>query len=159
MKELREKPTDETGQSLSMSSWHANLLWIDRRKCVLFTNDQTLYSLFVPAMKKPQFETFQEVFRLNLYKSLMSEALSERQIESVFNEHRQIRIARTNSRSVLGSMNDLAAQVQCRVNMMDGLDNTDLHELNRELNRIPMGALKYRLSIEEFKRRLSELNT
>ena len=159
LKELREKPTDEIGQPLSMSSWHANLLWIDRRKCVLFTNDQTLYSLFVPAMKKSQFEIFQGIFRLNLYKSLMSEALSERQIESVFTEHKQIRIAKTNNRSVLGSMNDLAFNVKCRVDMMGGLDNTDLHELNRELNRIPMGALKYRLSIEEFKRRLSEVDT
>ena len=29
-------------------SWHANLLRIDRRKCVLFTQDATLYSVFVP---------------------------------------------------------------------------------------------------------------
>ena len=29
-------------------SWHANLLRFDRRKCVLFTHDASLYSVFMP---------------------------------------------------------------------------------------------------------------
>ena len=27
-----------------LGSWHANLIHIDRRKCVLFTNDKTLFN-------------------------------------------------------------------------------------------------------------------
>jgi len=159
LKELGVKPTDELGQSVSIGNWHANLLLIDRRKCVLFTNDQTLYSLFVPALKKPQFEIFPEVFRLNLYKGLMSEGFSERQIECLFNEHRQIKIAKSNNRSVLGSMNDLAANIKCSVDMRGGLDKADLNDLNHELNRIPMGAIQYKSSIVELKRRLDEIET
>ena len=37
-------------------SWHANLLLIERRKCVLMTHDKTLYSVFMPALCQPQYE-------------------------------------------------------------------------------------------------------
>ncbi|MGH8569046.1 MAG: DUF6933 domain-containing protein [Gammaproteobacteria bacterium] len=32
--------------SASRAGWHANLLWFERRKCVLFTHDETLYSVW-----------------------------------------------------------------------------------------------------------------
>ena len=157
--ELKIKPTEDIGRSENIGNWHANLLWIDRRKCVLFTNDKTLFSFLVTGMKKPQFENFNEVFRLNLSKNLMNEDLSQKQIEHVFNEHREIRIAKTNNRSVLGSMNDLAFQVKYRIYVMGGLVTVDMAEINRELNRIPMGALDYKISIEELQKALNQINT
>ncbi|NQT72369.1 MAG: hypothetical protein HQ553_06300 [Chloroflexi bacterium] len=156
LNELKIKPTDELGQPDGIGNWHANLLWIDRRKCVLFTNDKTLFSFLVTGMKKPQFVNFYEVFRLNLFKNLMNEDLPQRQIEHVFNEHREIRIAKTNNRSVLGSMNDLAYQLECRIYDRGGLVTVDMAETNRELNRIPMGALGYKFSIAKLHEALNQ---
>lgn len=65
-------------------------------------------------------------------------------------------IAKTNSRSILGSMNDLAFQIKCIVHAMGGLVITDLSEINRQLNYIPMSAIKYNVGIEELRRRLVE---
>jgi hypothetical protein len=110
-------------------------------------------------MKKPQFENFDEVFRLNLFKNLMNEDLPQRQIEHVFNEHREIRIAKTNNRSVLGSMNDLAYQLKCRIYGDGGLVIVDMAETNRELNRIPMGALGYKLSIKQLHEVLNKIDS
>jgi len=36
----------------SLGNWYANLLMIDRRKCILFTNEKTLYSFMIPKVKK-----------------------------------------------------------------------------------------------------------
>ncbi len=157
LNELKIDPHDELRESDSIGNWHANILWIDRRKCVLFTNDQTLYSFLVPAMKKPEFQNFHEVFRLNLLKNVISEGLSQKQLEHIFDAHKEIRIAKTNNRSVLGSMNELAFQVQFCIHNMGGLAVTDLMELNHELNRVPLGAINYKFSIHELQRRLQDI--
>jgi len=153
--ELKTKPTNGPSQSSAWCDWHANLLWVDRKKCLLFTNNQTLYSFFLPSMKKPILENFEEVFRLGLFKSLMTEGFAETQIEYVFREQ-HIVIAKTNSRSILGSMNDLAFQIKSMVYATGGLANADLSEINRQLNRIPMSAIKYKVSIDELKRLLAD---
>jgi len=77
LSELKLKPSDSMQQPNELSSWHANLLRIDRRKCVLFTHDTTLYSFFVPGLKKSDFKNIREVFRQNLFKSLMAENLPQ----------------------------------------------------------------------------------
>ena len=33
--------------------WYANLLWLDRRKCLLFTHAGTLFSVFLAGVRKP----------------------------------------------------------------------------------------------------------
>ena len=159
LNELKIKPTDDIGRSKNISNWHANLLWIDRRKCVLFTNDSTLFSFLVTGMKKPQFENFYDIFRLNLFKNLMNENLPQNQIEHALNEHREIGITKTNNRSVLGSMNDLAYQLKCRIYGDGGLAAVGIAAINHDLNRIPMGAIGYKYSIDELHKSLSTIDT
>ncbi len=154
--QLKTKPTNGPSQSSNWCDWHANLLWVDRKKCVLFTNNQSLYSFFLPSIKKSILENFEEVFRLGLFKSLMAEGFAEPQVEYVLRQHQHILIAKTNSRSILGSMNDLAFQIKSMIYAAGGLANADLPEINRQLNRIPMSAIKYKVSIDELKRLLAD---
>ena len=156
LKELGTNQLTETSQSPSLWDWHANLLRIERKKWVLFTNDQTLYSFFVRFVKRPLPPDFVEMFRLGLFKSLMGEALTELLVENALRYHRNVVIARTKSRGVLGSMNDLAFQLKCLIEIMGGLARADLSEVNREMNRIPMSAINYRVSIDELRRRLAD---
>ncbi|MFC1965576.1 DUF6933 domain-containing protein [Chloroflexota bacterium] len=154
--ELKTKPTNGLSQSSAWCDWHANLLWVDRKKCVLFTNNPTLYSFFLPSIKKSILKNFEEVFRLSLFKSLIAEGFAEPQVEYVLRQHQHIVIAKTNSRSILGSMNDLAFQIKSMISATGGLANADLSEINRHLNRIPMSAIKYKVSIDELKRLLAD---
>ena len=153
--ELGVKPAGDPDQPPSLSDWHANMLWLDRKKYVLFTNDQTLYSFLVPGNKSPRSTHFVERFRLGLLKSLMSEGLAEVQVGYLLSEHAQVTITKTNSRSVLGSMNDLAIQIKSMISMSGGLSDVNLSKVNWQLNRIPMSAIKYKFSIDELKRRLA----
>jgi hypothetical protein len=155
LNELGVKPANAPDQPPSLCDWHANVLRLDRKKYVLFTNDQTLYSLFVPWNKSPWSTDIMERFRFGLLKSLMSEGLAEVQIKYLLSEHAQITITKTNSRSVLGSMNDLTIQIKSMILVSDGLD-VNFSEVNRQLNRIPMSAIKYQVSIDELKRRLAD---
>jgi hypothetical protein len=154
LNELKAKTLNEQAQPPSLWDWHANLLWLDRKKYVLFTNNQTLYSFLVHWIKTPQSVDFLERFRLGLFRSLMSEGLADAQVEYVLSGHTQVTISKTNSRSVLGSMNDLTFQIKSMVRLSGGLADANLSEIARQLNRIPMSAIKYELAIDELKRRL-----
>ena len=63
--------------------------------------------------------------------------------------------AKTNNRSVLGSMNDLAFQIEAIIKASGGLPYIDPDSMNDEINRIPMGAIDYKYSIEALKELLS----
>jgi hypothetical protein len=155
LNDLGAKPTRARDQPPVLCDWHANLVRLERKKYILFTNDQTLYSLLARWTKTPHLADFLERFRLGLFKSLMSEGLAEVQFEYLLGEHKQVMIAKTNSRSVLGSMNDLVFQIKSMVRVSK-LADADLSEINRQLNRIPMSAIKYNVSVDEMKRRLAE---
>jgi hypothetical protein len=156
LKELGTKTTIALAQPSGLSDWHANLLWFDRKKCVLFTNDLTLYSFLIHMVKKPLSAGFGELFRLGLLKSLMSDGLDNPQVRRMLGSQGSIIITKTNSRSILGSMNDLAFQIKCIVHSKGGLAIADLFEINRQMNETPMSAIKYNVGIEELRRRLVE---
>jgi hypothetical protein len=147
---LAEIPDRAIDPAASGESWHANLLRIDRRKCVLFTHDRTLYSVFAPALKKPEFEHLDEVFGQRLFKALMWDELPQTQIERMLEACRMIRFTRSSNRSVLGSMNDMRFQIGWYIDDGGGLANIDLAQFHHRLNRIPFGAIGYAYPVERF---------
>jgi hypothetical protein len=97
----------------------------------------------------------EEVFRQNLFTSLLNEGLSQEHIELVLEEIKEIAITRTNNRSVLGTMNDLTNQITWGIEDEGGLGNTDISKLNMELNRNPLRIDKsYGYGIERLKEAL-----
>ncbi len=137
--------------------WHANLIRIERRKCILFTNDRTLYSFLVPGVKKK--DDFHDLFLMNLNANLAAEGLRQGEILKALDEYAEIAIASTMNRSVLGSMNDLAGQAEFLIHRAGGLEKADLLRVNMMLNRVPMGALKYDYAIEKVYERFGRTET
>jgi hypothetical protein len=158
LKDLGVKPANISDQSSDLFDWHANMLRLERKKYVLFTNSQTLFSFLMRWAGKPKPAEFQEQFRLKLFQSLMDEGIAEEHIEYLLGGHRQIMITKTNSRSVLGSMNDLAFQAKYMVYVRGIIDDAYLHEINLVLNQNPMSAIKYQNGTTELKRRLDDIH-
>ena len=131
---LAEIPERLIDPSASGESWHANLLRFDRRKCVLFTHDLTLYSVFVPGLKKPDFEHLDAVFGERLFKALLWDEFSQTQIERMLEACRIVRFTRSSNRSVLGSMNDMRFQIGWMVEDDGGLENLDPVRCHQRLN-------------------------
>lgn len=135
--------------------WHANLLTLDRRKCVLFTNDKTRYSFLVPGLKKPNFQILGEVFLDNLFRSMLNDGIPHKGIEKVLSGCRKCAFTKSSSKSVLGTMNDLANIIKWTVYDDGGLATTDISEMMNRLNRMPMKPLDYGFSVDAFKEMLS----
>jgi hypothetical protein len=141
--------------SEGLANWYANLLRINRRKCVLFTNEKSLYSFIVPNAVKAHFMDFRTVFLTHLTLNLMYAGFSQQVIERVRAEHREIFFAKTTSRSVLGSMNDFAFQYECYISSSGGTLNADIMAINSKVNESPMSLLKYERPMKALKGFLS----
>ena len=144
LKELRFTPTPPDPSGLEqgrLGAWYGNLLRIDRRKCLLFTNARTLYSFFVGGVTRPALDSPDELFRSELAAALTRERVSSDTMAEVLDEHQGIDFTSTSSRSVLGSMNDFAFMLTTHIRIDGGLAQADLEHLHFWLNETPMSAI------------------
>ena len=154
LKELRIKPQEPDVIS-EVGNWHANLLSIERRKCVLFTHDMTLFSVFVAGLKRQDFDHLDDVFGQAMFKTMLLFDFEQVEIERMLDWSRHNIYAKTNSRSVLGSMNDMAFQVEHHIHTDGGFGYTDLAELHLRINQIPFKANGYQFPVKCLKVLLS----
>ena len=131
-----------------LGPWHANLIHIDRRKCVLFVNDKTLFNFIVPDLSRAQIRELDKLFKSYLSCVLADAGIPEADRARILSEYDEVGYANTNSKSVLGSMNDLAFHYKFSIQEAGGVHSPAVPEIIRRLNRMPMGALKYVFPIE-----------
>jgi|TARA_B100000315_G_C14420897_1_gene515499 hypothetical protein len=156
-KEMGIKLSPSTRQQVGLGNWYANLLRVDRRKCVLFTHEQTLYSLFVANLKKPAIQRLDEIFVEALSDQLKQEKFSLNLIEEILEEYEgKIEYAKTESRSLLGSMNDFAHLIKAEVNFHKSLENVDPDILGKRLNRTPFSAINFEYPQTLFRSRIEQ---
>jgi hypothetical protein len=67
--EAREWALQDTSEE-SPADWYANLFWIERRKCILFTNVGTLFPLITLDVRKDSVRDFGRFFR-NEYERIL----------------------------------------------------------------------------------------
>ncbi len=144
--------TTEADDSL-LGCWYANLLHINRRKCVLFTNEKTLFNFLAPNVNREQIKKLDKLFTESLSCVLAAEKLPEKIQNAIKEECQSIEYAATNNRSTIASMNDIGSQYKHCI-----LRNGDIHihsaaipQIIQQLNRMPMGAMDYAYPIDKLK--------
>jgi len=157
LKDLKQKPANGEPVNNLLWSWHGNVFHIERRKCILLTNDETLFSIFIPALKSQDFKIFHIIFGQKLFKTLLAEEIPQDQIETVLSECEKIQYEKTNNRSVLGTMNEQKFQIEYSIQSEGGLAQTNMFELNRFINRNRLSAIDYKYPIEIFKEKLKKI--
>jgi len=140
--------------SSSLGDWYANLLVISRKKVLLFTNGSTLYSFAVVGVRKKGLKKIAELFLEHLRLNLDHEGLPAPIADRLIAEYQSMGLARTDNRSVLGSMNDLSVQLECFILDPRRAEGSDILEINKDLNRTPHKPLRWKYSIELLRERL-----
>lgn len=151
LKEINPEIVDFDDKESIIGDWHANLVNIQRRKCVIVTNGKTLFTMFIPFLREFEFQHFDKIFRDNLFNTFLSEGFKQKQIETALDEHEEIVFGKTNNRSVLGSMLDQKYVLNTYLSMYGGLDNISIIELNKYLNRNILSAIKMNNPVEMMK--------
>jgi hypothetical protein len=118
----------------SDEDWYANLLWVERRKCLLLTHAATLFSVFAADVRAADLRSGPYLAEL-VGAALRSEGLPADAVGSLDPE--ALRFAITKSRSVLGFMNDMAVQIDYAVAATGGLSRCDAGAVGRRLRRTP----------------------
>ena len=134
-----------------LGSWHANLIHIDRRKCIVFVNDKTLFNFIAPDASRAQIRELDKLFKNYLSCVIAAEGMSEASRVRILSEYNDVGYANTNNKSVLGSMNDLAFHYKDYIEAVGGVHSPAVPEIIRNLNHMPMGAIKYAYPIEALK--------
>ena len=150
--------TDKTpSDSQGLGNWYANLIRIDRKKCLLFTNEKTLYSFLIPDIKKANLKNFVNEFLTNLNFNLQYEGFSLDVINKVIQEYEKIGLAKTANRKILGTMNKLSFQYEVLIMGKEGLGNVKSLELNQTINRTFTRSIQHKYPIEAIKKVLQLL--
>jgi hypothetical protein len=146
-------PVAETAPGPDPEDWYANLLWFDRRKCLLLTHSATLFTIFEADATASELRATRQLIARLIGRELRCEELPAATFGDL--EQQEVLLARTADRSVLGCMNDMAFMCEYAIADAGGLARTDLAALNRSLRRNINSARGYRPPIELTTRRLT----
>jgi hypothetical protein len=152
---LRKEKLGDPGEGF-MGSWFANVFRLERRNSVLITNDRTLYSVLLWGLRRPDFDDLGSQFVAGLAVNLRRDGFDTGLIASVSMACHPIQWAATNNRSVLGSMNDLISCSKYLVGLRRQATEREIANLNCDLNRTPMSALKHIVAMDEMRLALKE---
>ena len=136
----------EPGPAPDAVEWYANLLWLDRRKCLLLTHAATLFSIFEAEVRAVDLRATRRLVTELIGRELRREGLPP----TTFGDPRsqELILAKTADRSVLGCMNDMAFLCDVAISDAGGLTHFDLGELNHALHRNINSSRSYRPPIE-----------
>lgn len=140
----------------TLLSWHVNEFRVDRRKLLLFTNDLTYYSVFWYPATKPHILNMKNVLASELMESLMAAGFTADQVEEYFTGFDHAIFTPTNSRQVLGVMNDLKKQLMFL--MSDHYEQPlSFKEITKRLNKTPYRIPGHKMCypVEAFAERLN----
>lgn len=136
----------EPAPAPAAEDWYGNLLWFDRRKCLLLTHQATLFTIFEPDISATGLRATGDLMTRLVQRELSSEGLPG--VTFAVPGPEGVKLAKTADRGVLGCMNDMTNRCQFVIAESGGLARTDVAELNRSLRRNITSARGYVPPIE-----------
>ena len=95
-----------------LSDWHANLLTIQRRNCVLLMHNQTRFPVFIIGLTKPDFAKLDILFADSFMNTLLKVGANDQQLQKATSLLGPLTIAKANNRSVQGTMNQMKGDIE-----------------------------------------------
>ena len=113
--------------------WYLNLLWFDRRKCLLLVHVGTLFPVFIPDVRKDDLTPLDTWLANVVRRELSAEGMPDAVLGELA---APVVLAKTASRRMLGFMNEMARFAGYAIADAGGLARSDITELNREERRM-----------------------
>jgi hypothetical protein len=138
-----------------LGDWHANVTDLGRRHFLVFLNDKTLYCLVAAIPHSARKVDLGLVFRQLLVRALLRNGIDQARMEQIAREYGKGIITRTDSRKVLGNLNDIMNQMDAFVEeAIEKNKPLDFCEMEDALNRIPQRNIGWKTSVEVFREML-----
>ena len=145
------------GESI-LGNWYLNLFTVDRRKTFIFVNERTLLSFIVFGARKSNIDKTPEIFLNGLDHLLLLESFEPCEVKRAFQGYESFEITKTNSRKVLGNMNDLVDMYRHHILYEGGFRSADISSIIMRVNRTPQRNLGWSSSIDMVRGLLQEIS-
>lgn len=133
-------------------AWHGNLFMIGRKKCLLITHNESLYSVFIYGVTKKDIPVLLDIISNFLIEILRRDDFTIAQITMMLKSLETLRFAKTSDRSVLGNMNDMVHLLKYMNMSEDELD------LAKRINHTPYKRGKFYFPVDILKKCLRQKN-
>ena len=143
--------TRALGPQSSTGDWYGHVFSLERRKCIVFIHEPTLFVCLALDVTKAAYRHIAPFFLDLLDRTLRHEAFSEKERTWLLSQHRDLPVGRTQNRSTLGSLNNRVADTKLLVHHRGGVDCCDVGTVNHLLNETPMKPIRYRNGLEEMR--------
>ena len=114
--ELRLKKADTAAQPPAthpLDEWYAHVFTLyPRRKCAVFAHSKTMFCFFALDLKRKDLDNIAVLFRQRLGKALFDEHYPAEVIKFFNDRMREIRIATTTDRMIIGFINRMVQEIQ-----------------------------------------------
>jgi len=124
----------------SFSCWHANIFLLNRKKCLLITHNESLYTIFIYGVTKKDIPTLFEKIKKRISEQLRRDEFTLPQIANILKTLESIEFAKTSDRSVTGNMNNMVQAIEIH-SIYD--DTTDEYLLANACNETPYKRGKF----------------
>jgi hypothetical protein len=163
--DLLGRAVTPTMPPLGDDDWYANLLWIDRRKCLLLVHAHTLFPVFRADVRAGNLRPFGRYVVGAVEEELRAEGLPLEVLGPL--DADDVHIAPTARRSVLGFMNEMAVHLRYQIERHGGIDACDTRLLNYRQRRMlhnragvysqPLDLVAERLQMQPYARLLRQV--
>lgn len=150
------KLCDSDITQLPLGDWHANIIKVCRKKCIMFVNETTLFSFPVFGILKSKMKNLADMFRTSLSEELEREGFESSTIVKVLQLYKDVGIGRCTNKSILGNMNYLAFRYKNMPINDEDFDPHDVYEATGNINRTPQKTLDWEYSIDRLRKAICD---
>lgn len=128
-----------------LGDWYANIMTVDRRKVVLWTNEQTLFSFVMLKVRAKKPDLFCAGFIRGLSMALaIIEGIPLYHIDAITQEHEgPVVFTKTKNRSVVASMNQIGRDFEHMVWYNHGFRYCEIGRVVHHMNNTPWKAIGF----------------
>lgn len=131
-----------------LGDWYANFVPTYSGDLIVFVSEKTLLSVAIPIWESDHLLL---LFRLRVENLLGMIGIQSKAIDRELHHYNNLQFGKTRSRSVLGSMNDIAFQYQRIAEMAENKADLSLSNAEFQMSQMPCKPIHYRAPCEVVK--------
>jgi len=132
-----------------LGDWYGHLFSIDRRKCLMFINEPTLFVCPIFDVVKADYRDIAPLFRKVLAWTLRETTFPEDDVAWIVGLHEDLAVGPTINRSTVASLNNRIANAKSTVLWHGGLVCCEIASIAVLLNQTPMKPIGYSNGYEQ----------
>ena len=134
-------PTIQPTESSILGDWNGNLFTVDKKKCLIFMNNKTCYSVVMTNVLKKEIKDFEQIFKERLIRQLDNDLhINERQEIKIRKELGDVVLSKSNNdKKIIGTINHQVDNLKCN-NFGGRIENWDEVSVTGILNDHLLGT-------------------